>query len=395
MDEVIIIGYSTRKVSEMTGAVQQFRGKEIAASAMGGNLMNALKGHTTGLQITGSKGRPGQDGDLLLRGLGTLYGNEDGSNNANSSPLIVIDGVITDYTSISGVVAASNIADITVLKDAASTAIYGSRAATGVIVVTTKKGLKDRMTVSLDAKLGVNTPNFGGLRYMNSKELYEFGEKTMLNWWNTDKYIQEEYANLDEFLRDQLGDLRDNFDMNQTTDWRDLAYRNGMSSDVALSFRGGGDKMQYYFSYNYFNEKGTQIGYELTRHLFKARMDFDVTDFLSFGVNMSGTFQKDVSPNGEFIELERMHPWLSPYNEDGTLKYNIPWWNDNGLDNVPLANYLLDNQYNDMTQLQNRLFGSFSGTLKPFKWMTLSSTNTFILTNTNGNDYLDSRTYGG
>lgn len=394
MDEVIVTGYSTRKVSEMTGAVQQFRGKEIVASATGGNLMNALKGHTTGLQITGSNGRPGQDGDLLLRGLGTLYGN-DGGGTSNSSPLIVIDGVITDYTGISGVIAASDIADITVLKDAASTAIYGSRAATGVIVVTTKKGVKDRMTVALDVKMGVSTPTFGGLRYMNSRELYEFGEMTMRNWWNTDEYLTEDYASQEEFLDAQLGDLKSHFDLNQTTDWRSLAYRNGVSKDVALSIRGGGDKMQYYFSYNYYDEKGTQEGYDLIRHLFKTRMDFDVTDFLTFGVNMSGTFQKDISPYTGLVTMERIHPWLSPYNEDGTLKYNMPWWNENKLRTDPLVNPLLDNRYNDLTELQNRLFGSFSGTLKPFKWLTLSSTNTFILTNTNGNTYIDSRTYSG
>ena len=121
MEEVIVTGYSTRKASEMTGAVQQFRGKDIVQSATGGNLMNALKGHTTGLQITGSDGTPGKDGALLLRGLGTFYGNDDGSG-SSSTPLIVIDGVITDYTSISGVISPSDIADITVLKDAASTA---------------------------------------------------------------------------------------------------------------------------------------------------------------------------------------------------------------------------------------------------------------------------------
>lgn len=395
IEEVIVTGYSTRKVSEMTGAVQQFRGKDIAQSATGGNLMNALKGHTTGLQITGSTGRPGKDGDLLLRGLGTFYGSEDGRS-STSTPLIVIDGVITDYTSISGVVSPSDIADITVLKDAASTAIYGSRAATGVIVVTTKKGVKDRMTVSLDLKMGVNTPNFGGLRYMTSPELYAFGEMTMRNWWNTDQYLQEGYTNIEEFMQDQLGDLSSNFDVNKTTDWRDIAYRNGMSTDMALTIRGGGDKMQYYFSYNYFDEKGTQIGYNLTRHLFKARMDFDVTDFLTFGVNMSGTFQKDVSPyTGLVSAVEKIHPWLSPYNENGTLKYNMPCWGENGLNTEPIENPLLDNRYNDVTELQNRLFGSFSGTLQPFKWLSLSSTNTFTLTNTNGNTYLDSRTYSG
>jgi len=392
MEEVVVTGYSSRKISEMTGAVQQFKGKDVASSAVGGNLMNALRGHTTGLQITGSNGTPGSDGELLLRGVGTLY-SENTVNTSSSTPLIVIDGVITDYTSISGVVAASDIADITVLKDAASTAIYGSRAATGVIVVTTKKGVKDKMSVTLDMKMGVNVSTFGGLKYMNSRELLEYGEMSLRNWYDNSTSLQGKYANREQFVQDTLRRLKNNFDMTKTTDWRDLAYRTGQTQDVALSIRGGGDKMQYYFSYNYFDEAGTKIGYDLTRHLFKVRMDFDVTEFLTFGVNLNGSFEKNISPNSG--EIQGYHPWLSPWNENGDLKYNIPRWTNFVISSDPKANPLLDNRYNDQTVLKNNLFGSFSGTLKPFKWLSVSSTNTFTLQNQNINDYQDSRTYSG
>lgn len=392
MEEVVVTGYSTRKVSEMTGAVQQFRGKDVADAATGGNLMNALKGHTTGLQITGSEGTPGSDGELLLRGMGTFF-NESTLEHTASTPLIVIDGVITDYKSISGVVAPSDVADITVLKDAASTAIYGSRAATGVIVVTTKKGVKDKMMVSLDVKMGVNVPNFGGVEYMNSQELLEYGEMTLRNWWNNNESLRAKYTDQARFVQDTLGTLRKNFDLTKTTDWRDLAYRTGITKDISMNIRGGGDKVQYYFSYNYFDEKGTKIGYDLTRHLFKARMDFDVTRFLTFGVNLNGSFEKNIVPNS--TDIESYHPWLTPYNEDGSLKYNISNWNQFVMNPDPKENPLQDNKYNDITTLKNNLFGSFSGTLKPFKWLTLSSTNTFTLSNTNSNDYKDSRTFAG
>lgn len=397
MEEVIVTGYSTRKVSEMTGAVQQFRGADIVQSVTGGNVMNALKGHTTGLHITGSTGEPGQDGDLLLRGMGTLYG-VDATLGAtdNATPLIVIDGVITDYTSLSGVVSPSDIADITVLKDAASTAIYGSRAATGVIVVTTKRGVKDKMTVSLDVKMGISVPHFGKKEWMNSQELVEFGEMSLRNWWNTNESLQAAFPNRETFISDTLATLRNNFDLTKTTDWRDLIYRNGLTKDIAMSIRGGSDNMQYYFSYNFYDEKGTQIGYNLTRHLFKARMDFDVTKWLNFGINLNGTFEKNISPNSSNgLAMENMHPWLTPYNEDGTLKYNIEQWKNFVIDPNPVTNPLLDNLYNDLTTLQSNLFGSFSATLKPFKWMSISSTNTFTLTNANSNDYYDSRTYSG
>ena len=243
--------------------------------------------------------------------------------------------------------------------------------------------------------MGISTPVFGGLKYMNSSELLEFGEMTLRNWWDTNENLREMYADRETFVQDTLGVLRNNFDLTKTTDWRDLAYRTGLSKDVAMSIRGGGDKMQYYFSYNYYDEKGTQVGYDLTRHLFKARMDFDITEFLSFGVNMNGTFQKSVSPYTGLVTMESIHPWISPYNEDGTLKYNMEAWSDMVMRAEALVNPLRDNAYNDLTELRNNLFGSFSGILKPFSWLTLSSTNTFTLINTNANEYLDSRTYSG
>ncbi len=391
MEEVVVTGYSTRKISEMTGAVQQFKGTDIAAAAVSGNLMNALRGHTTGLQITGSDGTPGKDGDLLLRGLGTLYG--VGGSNTEASPLIVIDGVITDYTSLSGIVAPTDVEEITILKDAASTAIYGSRAATGVIVVTTKKGNKDNMNVTFDLKTGISVPNFGKLRYMTTPELLEYGESTLRNWWLYNDNMQVKYPSCEQFVQDTLSILRQNFDLTQTTDWRDLAFQNGLITDVALGIRGGGENIRYYFSYNYYQEEGTKIGYDLRRHMFKVQMDFDVTRFLTLGVNMRGTIEKNVIPNSG--DMEDYHPWLSPYDEDGGLKYNIPYWENYVISTKAKVNALLDNRYNDITDLTNNTLASFLGVLKPLKWLSIQSTNTLTLLNQNENAYQDCRTYSG
>lgn len=392
VDEVVVTGYSTRKVSELTGSMQSFKGEDVKKWSTGGNVMNALRGHTTGLQITGSSGAPGSDGAPLLRGKGTIYtDNTLGSD--PTRPLIVIDGVVTDYTDLNDAVSASDIEEITVLKDAASTAIYGSRAATGVIVVTTKKGVKDKMTVSLDVKTGINIPNFGGLRYMTSPELLEFGQMTLHNWYNNNENLQAAYSSQEKFLQDTLGTLLKNFDLTQTTDWKDLVYQNGLSEDVALSFRGGNQNMRYYFSYNYYWEEGTLKAYELKRHLFRTRLDFDVTKFLTIGANISGTISKNVTYAE--MDMSDTHPWLTPYNEDGSLKYNIEYWEDFTMASDPMVNALQDMKYNNTINLSNRLFGSFYGTLKPFSWMTITSTNTLTLSNTNTNAYEDSRTYSG
>lgn len=262
MDEVVVTGYSVRKVNELTGAAQQFHGKEVAQNMVNGDILSALKGHTTGLQISGSDGNPARNNSLLLRGVGTLY-------DSKQYPLIVIDGIVTDFTNINGVVAANDIEEITVLKDAASSAIYGSRAAMGVIVITTKKGQKSRQTTSVDMKFGLSVQNFGGLRYMTSEELLDYGKMSLTNWWNGNNSLQAKYPDRDGFIRDTLSSLSQNFDLSHTTDWRDLQYQHGITKSIGVNISGGSERASYYLSYNYFDEKGTKIDNYLTRNFLK------------------------------------------------------------------------------------------------------------------------------
>ena len=386
MDEVVVTGYSVRKVNELTGAAQQFHGKEVAQNMVNGDILSALKGHTTGLQISGSDGNPARNNSLLLRGVGTLY-------DSKQYPLIVIDGIVTDFTNINGVVAANDIEEITVLKDAASSAIYGSRAAMGVIVITTKKGQKSRQTTSVDMKFGLSVQNFGGLRYMTSEELLDYGKMSLTNWWNGNNSLQAKYPDRNGFIRDTLSSLSQNFDLSHTTDWRDLQYQHGITKSIGVNISGGSERASYYLSYNYFDEKGTKIDNYLTRNFLKLRMDYDVTPFLTLGINLSGTFSKYESPNsGSF---EDYHPWLSPYDEDGKLKKSIPQWRRFAMYNVDLVNPLMDNQYNSSISHNDNLMGSFSGTLHPFSWMSFTSVNTYTRIYSNTNNYQDSRTYSG
>ena len=119
-----------------------------------------------------------------------------------------------------------------------------------------------------------------------------------------------------------MSSLSQNFDLSRTTDWRDLQYQHGVTKSVGVNISGGSERASYYLSYNYFDEKGTKIDNKLTRNFLKLRMDYDVTSFLTLGVNLSGTFSRYESPNsGSF---EDYHPWLSPYDENGKLKKYFP-----------------------------------------------------------------------
>ena len=288
MEEVIVTGYSTRKVSEMTGAVQQFRGKDIVQSATGGNLMNALKGHTTGLQITGSDGTPGKDGALLLRGLGTFYGNDDGSG-SSSTPLIVIDGVITDYTSISGVISPSDIADITVLKDAGSAAIYGTRGANGVILVTTKRGSGEagKTVVTYDSYIAFNVAK-----------------------------PSPDILSADEFRRSRRGT-----DYGADTDWyglitRDVAY----DTNQYISIDGSTKNGFYGASFNYKSANGLDI--VSGREEFGGRFSMEqrvLENRLQFNGSLSARRVNETWGNDGFFDRAlTMNPTMPVYNADGS-----------------------------------------------------------------------------
>ena len=384
LEEVVVMGYSAKKVTEMTGAAQQFKGQVVTNSIGGSDILNTLKGHTTGLQITGSSGNPTIDVSMQVRGKGTLYGEEN--------PLVVIDGVIVGYSKLSDVVSPNDIETITLLKDAASTAIYGSRAASGVIVVTTKKGKQEKMNVNLNVKYGVSTQVFKGLEYMTSPELLEWGKMSLGNWWNTNEALHAQYPSMEGFIADTLRSLTNNFDLTKTTDWRKLQYKTGSTVDANLSISGGSEKLTYYVSYSYYDEDPTTPGNRFKKNQMRGKMDFKLNPYLTVGVNLSGTFT-DVKSSS--LGVDDMHPWLSPYNEDGSYKYSIPVWSNLQMQGTHKENELADMRYNNTMRKTQNLLGTFYVKLQPFSWMTLSTTNTFTSSKNESNSYADKRTYSG
>ena len=135
---------------------------------------------------------------------------------------------------------------------------------------------------------------------MTSPELLEYGEMTLRNWWNNNGNLQAKYPSRDQFVQDTLGALRRNFDLTKTTDWRDLMYRNGVTTDVAMSIRGGSDRIRYYFSYNYYNEEGTREKYDLKRHLFKTQLEFRCDEVFDFGCESERNYPEEC--DAEYFE---------------------------------------------------------------------------------------------
>ncbi len=274
LDEVVVVGYGTQKKVNLTGSVSTVDFAKQAESRPVTNVSSALSGLTSGVTVRQGVGKPGEDGaSIRIRGLGTLNDN---------SPLIIVDGM-------EGVLDAVNpddIESISILKDAASSAIYGSRAANGVVLVTTKKGKKDATTVTYSGNVSLASPsnliNFvsdfptymrlinESARNLGSGELYE---QTTIDKW--------EAANANP------NGLNENGVPNSVafpnTDWSTEMYQSNVVQQHSLSINGGSEKSSYLLSVGYLDNPGLVDNTGIKRYNFRVNLESEVTDWLKVG----------------------------------------------------------------------------------------------------------------
>jgi len=240
LEEVVVIGYGTVKKSDLTGAVASLSGKDIA-SVSAGNPTSALQGKVSGVQIENNGAEPGGDANVFVRGVSSL---------TNSYPLYVIDGTFADNMSY---INPKDIERIEVLKDASAAAIYGSRAANGVVIIQTKRGTANGTPkVSLDIRGGVESPD-NYLNFLNAQEFVDYRNQRDAN----------------DGLTPML-----TYDPNADTDWQDLSLNPGNIQDYGLSISGGGENSKYYISGNYFDQDGILVSTGYNRVNFRANTEF-------------------------------------------------------------------------------------------------------------------------
>jgi len=225
IDEVVVIGYGVQKRSDLTGSVTSLKSKDIK-SIVAGSASSVLQGKMPGIQIENNGGAPGGATNVFVRGVGSL---------TNSFPLYVIDGTFADNMNFLN---PKDIESIEVLKDGASSAIYGSRSANGVVIISTKRGNNDGKTsVSVDLRTGIESPS----KYLDLMDGPEFLA-----------YRRQLEANDDDFNLDDISFAN--------TDWQDLSLNPGAIYDLGLSLSGGTEKASFYTSGNYFNQDGILVG---------------------------------------------------------------------------------------------------------------------------------------
>ena len=282
LSEVLVVGYNSVKRSDLTSAVSVVDGEQLTAQPIGG-IDNLLQGASTGLQVVGQNGRPGGAAFIRIRGVGSV--------NASNEPLFIIDGVQvtqSDYNALNP----NDISKVTVLKDAASTAIYGSRASNGVILITTKKGRRDRKPqISYNFQYGEKQQTDDGMTLMNGNQKLDYEVALGIR--------SEESA---QALRDKLGFLE--------TDWEDVLTRKGLVRTHDLSIAGGSDRANYHFSLGYYGERGITVGSDFERLTGRFNMDFDVTDWLKVG----NTFSLSRTDDNELRDVYNVqNPFVAVY----------------------------------------------------------------------------------
>jgi TonB-dependent starch-binding outer membrane protein SusC len=292
LNEVVVVGYGTRKKSDITGSVSSVSAKELSAFPLL-NAEQALQGRAAGVNVQSNNGgEPGAPVKIRVRG-GT-------SINASGDALVVVDGFAG-----ATMPAPQDIASIEVLKDASATAIYGSRGSNGVIMVTTKKGKSGKITIEINNSTSVQSVN-NTLHLLNADQFAKYRQSFTTHTQGT--------AN---------------------TDWQDVIYQDGMISNTQLSFSGGSDKVKYYVSGNYFNQSGVVINSDIDKYTILSNLEADLTDKFKIGLNLfqskqnkngiiSQTGNAGTGAAGVITSAYRFMPDLGIYKPDGTYTTSAP-----------------------------------------------------------------------
>ena len=361
LSELVVVGYTTQRKESLTGAMISLKDTKLKDMTTP-SVSNLLNGKAPGVYVAPGSGQPGSSAAVVIRGQATL--------NGNTRPLWVIDGVIVGDDP--GQLNPQDIEGLTILKDAASTAIYGSAGANGVVVVTTKSSRSGKLRVSASVRAGLSRLNNGNLRMMNGAELYDY-------------FASTGNASTIPFPRWKPALRNDNFD------WWALATRTGISQDYNLTIQGGSETMNSLFSLGYYDEKGAVKGFDYKRYNFRLKTAYKPLDWLTIRPMISGAMQTSDDRQYSVSAMYSMLPWDSPYGADGKpVPHQYSGWvNSNS------TNYIRDLQWNHAEGRNYEFMGNLDFDARITPWLTFSSVNNYKYVHSTSHGYQDPRSSGG
>jgi TonB-linked SusC/RagA family outer membrane protein len=351
LDEVVVVGYGTMKKSDITGAIISLKDEDLD-QVKSTNVIENLQGKAAGVDITRTSGEAGSGFDIRIRGERSLSGNND--------PLYIVDGI--QYGS--GIdINPSDIESIEILKDVSSTAIYGSKGANGVVIVTTKKGKEGTPKISFSAYWGFNKP-LGKISYMDRDDYLQF--KQDLARFNL-YYESGEWPDEAEVFYEPF---EERGIVNGTnTDWMDQITRTGNLKNYFLSVAGGKESITYNLSLDHTNEVGMLDQDDFKRYVLRGGMDVKVTDFLSVGTSNVLSYKNRSRMDFPERRVRLMNPLAVPYDSVGDLISN-PTVSSTEL--TPLWYFQDDYYVNE--ELTSRIFSNVYANFRIFEGLNFLTT---------------------
>ena len=320
-DVEIRVAYGTQNKQSFTGSATLVKSEDLESKPRA-TFMESMQGKVPGLIATNGSGSPGSFPNMRIRGIG--------SNQAGNTPLYVVDGIpiITGHLGSLGtsstaqaLINPNDIESVTVLKDAAATSIYGSRAANGVILITTKSGRAGNTVINASAQQGFSQIMAEDrMRPLNTSEMIELLSEGVINNPNINITNQEDALN---YLISQ------GVDPNVNTNWYDLLTRTGRFSQYNVSASGGSEKSTYFTSFGYYDQEGTTVGTDYNRMTAKLNVRNQLAERLKMDLGISLGYQKlgNVRDGNVFVNpiysMYRLQPWLRAYNDDGTYNPGV------------------------------------------------------------------------
>jgi TonB-linked SusC/RagA family outer membrane protein len=343
MEDVVVVGYGTKKRSTLTSSVVSVNAEQIRSRPVA-NALEAIQGKAAGVDVTSSE-RPGTTGSIIIRGVRSIT--------ASNSPLYVVDGIPLNFGGVDAI-NPNDIESIDILKDASATAVYGSRGANGVVLVTTKKGKSGQLNLNYYATLRLDNLQ-DRMQMMNSAQYIEFRRDsyrraryraTFLGTaapaaastypdqptWADDQRIfpGDPYA----LANIQKGWATSTWDgpAVPTTDWTGMVLRTGVTHDHNISVSGGTQKVKAYASFGYLSQTGVMLGQDFTRYTAKVNVDINPVKWFSMGVNIDATYglqnygYETTNTTGShtiYAAAQAMLPYTIPFDSTGK-RINLP-----------------------------------------------------------------------
>jgi TonB-linked SusC/RagA family outer membrane protein len=375
MDQIVVVGYGTKKKSDVSSSIVSIDQNDIRSRPVQ-NALQALQGKAAGVDITSNE-RPGESGNILIRGVRSLT--------ATNTPLYVVDGIPLNFSGISAV-NPNDIESIDILKDASATAIYGSRGANGVVLITTKKGKNGKIALDYYGTVTVEKLQ-DRQEMMNAAQYIEFRRDAYrrIRYLNPAAAANTTYPDAPTMTDDQRifgSDARAWANVQKgwangtwdgslvpTTDWTGMVKQTGITHDHTISVSGGTPKMKAYASFGYLNQEGTQLGQDYKRYSSKLNMDINPVKWFSMGGSITATYGSQnygfsttnaTGPGSLYAAAQGMLPYAIPFDSTGK-RINLPGGDIN------ILNPIGEDKYNVNLRNTLRTIGAFYAEISPIK----------------------------